>query len=82
MELIEIKITYCAAWHYEPRAVSLTANLLAQWGQNIKALTLVPSSGGVFEIELNGELIYSKAKTGRHADDGEVEDILEKKIKQ
>ncbi len=27
---------------------------------------------GVFDIALDGHLIYSKAKTGRHARDGEV----------
>jgi selenoprotein W-related protein len=28
---------------------------------------LVPSSGGVFEVTRDGELIYSKRQTGRHA---------------
>jgi selenoprotein W-related protein len=29
---------------------------------------LIPSSGGVFEVTLDGELIFSKKRTGRHAD--------------
>lgn len=29
---------------------------------------LVESSGGVFEVEKDGELIYSKRQTGRHAE--------------
>lgn len=28
---------------------------------------LIPSSGGVFEVTRDGELIYSKRQTGRHA---------------
>jgi selenoprotein W-related protein len=29
---------------------------------------LIPGSGGVFEVVVDGELIYSKKATGRHAD--------------
>lgn len=36
-------------------------------------MTLIPSSGGVFEVTVDGKLIYSKKKTGRHA---EYEDVL------
>lgn len=35
------------------------------------------SSGGVFEIEDRGRLIYSKKKTGRFPGDREILDILE-----
>lgn len=35
------------------------------------------SSGGVFEIEDRGKLIYSKKKTGRFPGDREILDILE-----
>jgi selT/selW/selH-like putative selenoprotein len=34
------------------------------------------SSGGVFEIEVDGELIYSKAKLGRFPAEGEILDLL------
>jgi selenoprotein W-related protein len=33
---------------------------------------LVPSSGGVFEIEVDGRPIFSKKSLGRFPDDGEV----------
>ena len=31
-------------------------------------IRLVPASGGVFEVSVDGDLIYSKKETGRHAD--------------
>ncbi|MFA0887689.1 MAG: Rdx family protein [Synergistales bacterium] len=34
----------------------------------IESFELVPSSGGVFEFSVNGELVYSKRATGVHAD--------------
>ena len=39
-------------------------------------MELVRSGGGVFEIELDGEPIFSKKKTGRHVLWEEVRDRL------
>jgi len=33
---------------------------------------LVASHGGVFEISVDGDLVFSKKSTGRFPDDGEV----------
>jgi selenoprotein W-related protein len=33
---------------------------------------LVPSRGGVFEVEVDGRLVFSKKATGRHAEFDEV----------
>jgi selenoprotein W-related protein len=33
---------------------------------------LIPSSGGRFEVTVDGVLVYSKAATGKHAAAGEV----------
>lgn len=32
------------------------------------SIQLVPSSGGVFEVVIDGDLVYSKKETRRHAD--------------
>ncbi len=37
---------------------------------------LIKSSGGVFEITVDGELVYSKKRTGRFPEDSEVESLL------
>ena len=39
----------------------------------VEEWTLIPSKGGVFELVIDGELVYSKKATGRHA---EVEEIM------
>jgi selenoprotein W-related protein len=33
---------------------------------------LIPSEGGVFEVSVNGELVFSKYRLGRHAEPGEL----------
>jgi selenoprotein W-related protein len=39
---------------------------------------LVASGGGVFEVSVDGKLIFSKKKIGRFPDDGEVVRLLRK----
>jgi selenoprotein W-related protein len=36
----------------------------------------VQSSGGVFEVEVDGRLIFSKKKLGRFPEPGEIEKLL------
>ena len=38
----------------------------------ISSWKLVPGTGGVFDVSVNGELVFSKAAVGRHAEPGEV----------
>ena len=33
---------------------------------------MIPATGGVFDVWVNGELIFSKKEVGRHAEPGEV----------
>jgi selenoprotein W-related protein len=42
---------------------------------------LVEGSGGVFEVTVDGSLVFSKKKLGRHAEPGEVVGLMRKKHK-
>jgi selenoprotein W-related protein len=37
---------------------------------------LIESSGGVFEVTVDGKLMFSKQELGRHAQDGEVMRVM------
>jgi len=63
-----------------PRAVGLTDELLTGWASIIENIELVPSSKGRFEVTLDGDLIFSKAALGRHAEPGEVVDLVRERI--
>ncbi|MDL1910328.1 SelT/SelW/SelH family protein [Chloroflexi bacterium CFX6] len=52
--------------------MSLAEELLKNYEHLIETLTLVPSDGGRFEVAVNGQLLYSKLQTHRHAEPGEV----------
>lgn len=50
--------------------------LLHDYKNKIGALTLVPASGGVFEIAVNGSLIHSKKESDQFPD----EEIIVKRV--
>jgi selenoprotein W-related protein len=52
------------------------AELLNAWAPRIARATLLPSSGGRFEVTLDGDLLFSKAALKRHARPGEVYDLV------
>ena len=38
----------------------------------VSQLTILPGSGGVFDVRVNDRLVFSKKERGRHAEPGEV----------
>jgi predicted Rdx family selenoprotein len=50
----------------------LTENILGKRELEyfVKDWKLIPSTGGRYEFEVNGELIFSKKGLGRHAEEG------------
>ena len=55
--------------------------LLKDFELQIESLEIIPSDGGRFEVTVNGDLVYSKKKTGRHAEIDEVRKLLQAKVK-
>lgn len=54
----------------------MTDTLLAAYPYQITEIRLLPSKGGRFEVIIDDHLLYSKAATGRHAQEGEIEQAL------
>ncbi len=56
------------------------AELVRAYEYEIESITLVPSDGGRYEVSFDGQLIYSKLETRRHAEPGEVLGLVRKLI--
>jgi selenoprotein W-related protein len=54
------------------------ATKILELGERIKSLTLMPSSGGAFEIRANGKLLHSKLDTGEWPDFDEIVKAIKK----
>ncbi len=46
----------------------------------IESFVMIPSDEGRFEFKVNGELIFSKKKLGRHPEESEVMGLLKKHL--
>jgi selenoprotein W-related protein len=58
--------------------VSLVEEILKDYEHLVESLSLIPSDGGRFEVSVNGQLIYSKLDTKRHAEAGEIVNSISK----
>jgi selenoprotein W-related protein len=50
----------------------LTSKILTEFKQKISSFDLEPSSGGCFELTVNGDLKYSKLATGEFPDESSI----------
>ena len=59
----------------------MTSKLLTTYKQKIKEMKLVPGGGGCFELLLNGDLVYSKLKTGQFPDEQQMIDVVGSRLR-
>lgn len=52
--------------------MSATTDLLSNYQHVIEDLRLITGDKGVFDVRVDGDLLYSKHETGRHAEPGEI----------
>jgi len=68
-EQLVIEIYHCTSCGFRKRAMQLAGELNAAFGIEPK---LVAGEVGSFDIFLNGDLIFSRAKAGRFPEPGEI----------
>ena len=56
--------------------------LLTKFEKQLASVKVAPSDGGRFEVSLDGELIFSKLATHRHAEPGEVAGLVAERLKE
>lgn len=64
-------------WNYAPKAASFAEELFNHFNRNITKMELIPSTGGVFEVTVDGNKIYSKLDTGLFPDTEEIINKIE-----
>lgn len=71
-ELAQVVVTYCPLANYTPVARRLAGSLQREFAGEAVEVELVPASGGVYEVSVNGRLVFSKRATYRLPDDDEI----------
>lgn len=75
-----ITITYCRVCHFAPRAAWVAQELLHTFEEYVAGVTLVPGSGGQFDIALDGDVIFANREVGRFPEMRELREALASRI--
>ncbi|MEQ8481081.1 MAG: SelT/SelW/SelH family protein [Hoeflea sp.] len=63
-----ITITYCRQCNWMLRSGWMAQELLSTFSEELGSVTLVPGSGGIFTIEVDGDLIWDRKRDGGFPD--------------
>ena len=63
-----ITIHYCNQCRWMLRAAWMAQELLTTFEEELAEVTLRPGTGGIYDIHLNGELVWSRKAEGRFPD--------------
>ncbi len=74
--MAKIEIEYCTQCRWLLRAAWIAQELLTTFDSDIQSLSLVPGTGGIFEVRLNGVLIFSRKTEGRFPESKELKQLI------
>lgn len=63
-----VEIAYCTQCNWLLRSAWMAQELLTTFGQDIGSVSLIPGSGGIFEIRLDGALLWERKRDGGFPD--------------
>ncbi len=75
-----LEIEYCRECRWLLRAAWLAQELLTTFEQELGEVALVPGTGGVFEVRLDGRLLFSRARRRRFPEAKEIKQLVRDKI--
>lgn len=61
----EIEITYCTGCRWMLRAAWVAQELLSTFEADLARVCLRPGTGGIFEVQVDGVLVWSRKQEGR-----------------
>jgi len=75
-----LEIEYCTQCRWLLRAAWLAQELLTTFVDELGEVALVPGKGGVFEVRLDGETLWSRKAEGRFPETKEVKQRLRDRV--
>jgi selenoprotein W-related protein len=63
-----VTIAYCTKCNWLLRAGWMAQELLSTFRDGLGGVTLVPGTGGIFEIRVDGEIIWERVRDGGFPD--------------
>jgi selenoprotein W-related protein len=75
-----LEIEYCTQCRWLLRASWVAQELLTTFVDDLKEVALVPGKGGVFEVRLDGETIWSRATQRRFPELPELKQLIRDRV--
>ena len=75
-----LEIEYCTQCRWLLRAAWLAQELLTTFESDLGRVSLVPGSSGIFEVRLNGEIIFSRKMAERFPEIKEIKQLVRDRI--
>ena len=75
-----VSIEYCTVCNFLGRAAWMAQELLAAHERDLENVTLVPGRGGVFDVRIDGELVFSYKEVGRFPEPREIKDLVRARL--
>ena len=76
----KLAITYCTQCNWLLRAAWMAQEVLQTFSVEMGEVSLVPGTGGIFQIHLDGELIWDRKRDGGFPDIRHLKQLLRDKI--
>ena len=80
MQEHNLEIEYCTQCRWLLRAAWLAQELLTTFEQELTRVSLKPGSGGIFEVRLDGMLLFSRKEAGRFPEAKELKQLVRDRI--
>jgi selenoprotein W-related protein len=75
-----LEIEYCTQCRWLLRAAWTAQELLTTFMDELAEVALVPGKGGVFEVRLDGETVWSRAKERRFPEMAELKQLVRDRV--
>lgn len=75
-----VEIEYCTQCRWLLRAAWLAQELLTTFESELAEVALRPGQGGVLDVRLDGELVFSRKREGRFPEAKELKQALRDRI--
>lgn len=75
-----MEIEYCTQCRWLMRAAWMAQELLTTFEIELGEVALIPGKGGIFEVRLNGETIWSRKERGRFPDIKELKQMVRDRV--
>jgi selenoprotein W-related protein len=75
-----IEIQYCTQCRWMLRAAWIAQELLTTFEEDMREVALIPGTGGIFEVRVEGETVWSRKAQGRFPELKELKQIVRDRI--